>query len=82
MKADSINCKQCNGTMQRHKKTEKNMAVQVLGVLVFLLGIVFLAFTPIGTIIGILLMMSALFMGYKKIKGWKCQNCGYFFEAE
>jgi len=41
---------------------------------------VFFFFTIIGPIIGILMMLAALFMGGKRRKVWKCRRCGYVFD--
>jgi len=77
----SISCKQCGGEMKKTSKSESSMAVQLFGVIVFILGLasIFLLF-PLGIVIGPLMMLCALFMGHKKRKVWKCMQCGYFFE--
>lgn len=80
-----IQCKQCEGDMFRDTKTNSDIGVQVLGVIVFFVGVACLVaymFFPISTIVGLFLMIAAGRMGYKKLKGWKCNNCGYFFEAD
>jgi len=66
--------------MSKAKKTEKSLALQLLGVLLFLIGIALLFLFPIGTIAGLILMIGAARLGYKKLKVWKCDRCGYFFE--
>lgn len=76
----SVICKQCGDEMQRSSKAETNMALQLLGVVVFLIGLA-ISFSGIGVIIGVPLMLAALFMGYKKKKVMKCGGCGYFFEV-
>lgn len=75
-----IECKQCGGAMKKTSKTDRNYGVQAIGCAVFIVGLVLLFYFPIGTIIGICLMIGAGGMGYKKSKVWKCQQCGYFFE--
>ena len=80
--ATVINCKQCDGEMFKTKMVDKNMGLQVLGVIVFLIGLVLLFFFPFGTIIGLILMIVAARLGYRKIKAWKCKTCGYFFPIE
>jgi len=56
----------------------------ILMALIVLLGglfvTVFFFWTIIGPIIGILMMLAALFMGGKRRKVWKCRNCGYVFD--
>ncbi|MGJ8668973.1 MAG: hypothetical protein ACSHXK_05750 [Oceanococcus sp.] len=75
-----IQCKQCDEVMVRGTKVERNMGLQVLGVFLFILAIVLLFLFPIGTILGVLLMLIASRLGYGKKKVWKCKGCGYFFE--
>jgi len=75
-----VTCRQCETAMKKTKKANKSMALQVLGVLVFFVGVVLLFYMPIGTIIGMILMVTSLSMGYSQKKIWSCPNCGYFFE--
>jgi len=75
-----ISCKQCGGEMKKTTKTDSNYGVQALGCAVFIIGIALLFVFPIGTIVGVCLMIFAASMGYKKSKVWKCNQCGYFFE--
>lgn len=66
--------------MSKAKKTETSLALQLLGVVLFLVGIGLLFLFPIGTVAGLILMIGAARLGYKKLKVWKCGQCGYFFE--
>lgn len=66
--------------MRRTKRAEHNIALQLLAVVVFIVGVVLLFVIPVGTIIGIILMLASLSMGYKRRKVWLCDRCGYFFE--
>lgn len=75
-----IVCPQCQGSMHAVKKGQHNVGMQVLGVIVFIVGLV-ICFTGIGAIFGIPLMIGSLFMGYKKRKVMKCDNCGYFYDV-
>lgn len=75
----NVKCNQCGGEMRKTKKTDRNMGLQLLGVAVFLVGVALLFFVPIGTIIGIILMIAACGMGYSKKKVWRCHDCGFFF---
>ncbi len=77
---DSIKCKQCDGTMTKSKKVDKSMALQLVGVLVFIAGLILLFVFPIGTLFGVVLMIVSLFLGYSKKPVWKCGSCGFFFE--
>jgi hypothetical protein len=54
--------------------------LQLFGVALFLLGVALLFLFPMGTVIGVFVMLGAANMGYSKTKVWKCSNCGYFFE--
>lgn len=68
--------------MKATKKTDSDLGVQMFGCAIFVVGLVLLFMFPIGTIIGIFLMLGAVRMGYKKTKVWKCVQCGYFFERD
>jgi len=78
--AEEIKCQQCGSPMIKTKKAEKSLGLQLLGVLLFLIGVGLLFLFPIGTIFGVILMIGSLGLGYSKKKVWKCTNCGYFFE--
>lgn len=75
-----VNCQQCGNQMKKGKKVERSLGLQVIGILLFLVGLVLLFFIPIGTLVGIILMILAARMGYSQKKAWICGNCGYFFE--
>lgn len=75
-----LQCKQCGGQMKKGKKVDSNMGVQAFGCAIFILGFVLLFWFPLGTIIGVFVMLGAAGMGYRKSKVWKCSQCGYFFE--
>lgn len=77
-----IKCKQCGGEMEKTNKVDKSLALQVVGILVFFVGIALLFVFPIGTVAGVILMIVATRLGYKKVKVWKCTACGYFFERD
>lgn len=78
--ADKIDCKQCGGSMTKTKKANRNMALQLLGVVVFIAGLLMLFAFPIGTVVGGILILASLGMGYSQQKVWKCTKCGYFFD--
>jgi hypothetical protein len=73
-------CQQCSSPMKKTEKVDKSIALQVAGILVFLIGLALLFAFPIGTVFGVLLMIGAARMGSKKVKIWKCTRCSYFFE--
>jgi len=79
MNAD-VKCQQCGGAMRKTSKAEKSLGLQLLGVLLFFVGLALLFIVPIGTIFGVVLMAGSLGLGYSKRKVWKCNSCGYFFE--
>jgi len=66
--------------MTKTQKVDRSLALQLLGVILFLLGVVLLFLFPIGTVAGLILMIGAARLGYKKVKIWKCTQCSYFFE--
>lgn len=78
--ATTIECKQCSTPMKKTKKNEHNIGLQLFGVVLFIIGLALLFVVPIGTVIGIFLMLGASTMGFKRRKIWKCGECGYFFE--
>ncbi len=75
-----VSCQQCSGPMKKTTRTEKSTGLQLLGVIVFLVGLGLLLAFPVGTMVGIVFIIGAVKMGYKKIKIWKCTNCSYFFD--
>lgn len=79
--AERIKCPQCQSDMRRHTFSEGNYKV-VLGLFVLALGVALLWFFPIGTILGIIIILYALSMGGKRRKGWRCTACGYFFDTK
>jgi hypothetical protein len=79
---DSLVCKQCSGTMKKAVKIKSSIGIQIVGLILFIVGILLLFVFPIGTLLGIALMIVAAKMGYNKIKVWKCNNCGYFYERD
>ena len=66
--------------MTKTHKADRNLALQLLGVILFLIGLVLLFLFPVGTVAGLILMIGAARLGYKKVKIWKCAQCSYFFE--
>jgi uncharacterized protein YqhQ len=77
---EQVKCQQCGSQMEKTTKADKRFALQILGVALFLFGIALLFVFPIGTILGVALMIGSLGLGYSKKKIWKCSSCGYFFE--
>jgi DNA-directed RNA polymerase subunit RPC12/RpoP len=79
--AKTIECPQCGGVMKRKTISEGNFKGLLLALVLLGAGIA-LSLTGIGALVGIPLILFALFTGGKRKKGWKCKNCGYFFEAK
>ena len=75
-----VNCQQCGSAMQQKKKAFHNRSLQLLGVILFLIGLGLLFVFPIGTIAGLIIMVVSARLGYSKKKIWQCEGCGYFFE--
>lgn len=75
-----VTCQQCGGTMRKTKKTDSSMTLQLVGVILFILGLVALFYFPLGTVIGVIVMILASRLGYSRRKVWLCKNCGYFFD--
>jgi len=77
---DTLKCQQCGNVMEKTEKADSSLSLQLFGVVLFIVGLVLFFIPPLGTIIGIVLMIAAWRMGYKVRKVWKCKSCGYFFE--
>lgn len=77
-----VKCQHCQSDMAATAKADKNMTMQLLGVVLFLLSLPLLIIVPIGTVAGIILMIVAARLGYRKIDVWLCPNCGYFFQRD
>ncbi len=75
-----VRCQQCGQEMKPGYKVDKSMTLQLVGLLLCLLGLVLLFVFPIGTIIGIVIILLSLNLGLKRRKAWLCAACGYFFE--
>lgn len=77
---ENVDCKQCSGKMKKTVRSIHNRGAQLIGVILFFVGLGLLFAYPIGTIIGVIIMIAANSLGFKRQKVWECQNCGYFFE--
>lgn len=76
-------CPQCKGSMKKTTLSSGNCSGILLALIVLFAGLfitIFFFWTIIGAVIGILMMLAALFMGGKKRKVWRCKNCGYVFD--
>jgi len=79
---DELKCQKCGGSMHKTNKINSSISIQIAGLILFIVGIILLFVFPIGTLVGIVIMILSAKMGYKRIKVWKCKNCGYFFERD
>jgi len=79
--AKKIECKQCSGEMKKETISEGNFRGILFALILLGTGIV-ITLTGIGAIIGVPLILLALFTGGKRKKVWKCKSCGYFFETK
>ena len=78
----NVKCQQCGSSMKKSKRSEKNMSLQLVGVSLFIIGLCWVFLPPIGTVVGLVLMCSSLFLGFKQYKVWKCSNCDHFFQRD
>ena len=76
----NIPCQQCGSTMEKTHKVDKSLGLQLVGALLFIFGIILVLTFSIASILGLILIIVAARLGYKKVKVWKCSRCGYFFE--
>jgi hypothetical protein len=79
-----IDCPQCDGSMRKTIKSEGGgCGVKVVGLMLFLVGVLMLFFFPFGTLLGVALMIVAGRIGStRQKKVWTCGECGYFFERD
>ena len=75
-----VTCQQCGGAMRKTKKTEISMTLQLVGVILFIVGLAALFYFPLGTVIGVFVMILSARLGYSRRKVWLCKDCGYFFD--
>lgn len=66
-------CGLCGGSMKESKESKS----QAGGCVVLVLGVLFLPFAPIGTIIGIVLIIAGLSWAMGKKGIWVCTKCGH-----
>lgn len=71
-----LNCQQCGGAMKKATVTSGQAAGCAMALICFFVGCGLLMVVPIGTVIGILLIICSLFMGGRRQKVWKCTKCG------
>lgn len=75
VKRNDLQCHICGGRLKNKTVSSGNATGLAGALIVLLIGIVLCA-TGLGAIIGIPLIICALFMGGKRHKVLKCVNCG------
>lgn len=75
-----VTCIHCGGAMKKSTATSGSCLAVIVALIIFIVGVCLLAFFPVGTIIGALMMLASLFMGGQRRKVMKCRGCGYIFE--
>lgn len=72
------NCKLCGSEMYKSKESKS----QGMGCLLAVIAIFLLFIFPIGTMIGVLLIIYSLYLGSRQRGLWVCKNCGYQAERQ
>ena len=78
--AETIICQQCQGKMQKTVLARENSGITALALIVAIVGAILLFVFPIGTIVGVLLLVAAPKIADRSKNVWKCESCGYFFD--
>lgn len=71
-------CQACGGEMKKSKESKSSAS----GCIVLIIGLICLVFFPIGTIIGIILILVGLSYATKKRGLWVCKGCGSQIERK
>ncbi len=71
-----IDCEECGERMKKDLQFDENPTSTVFSVILFSGGIVISLF-GYGAIIGIPMIIIALFLGSTGVKIWKCRKCGH-----
>jgi len=76
-----VKCQHCGSAMNKTKKSDVSIGLQLVGVFLFFLGIaMFFMYFPLGLILGIIVMIVSARLGFKQKKVWMCSSCKFFFE--
>jgi len=78
MEKQTFKCEKCGGEFKKKSKATGTGA----GCLIVIIGVLLIGFFPVGTIIGIILILVGLGYGSKQQHFWVCKNCGFKFERE
>lgn len=74
-----LDCKQCGGRMTKSVQSGGNCLGIALALVLVAVG-VGLCLTVVGAIVGLPIIICALFVGGRRRKVWKCQKCGCLVE--
>ena len=76
----TVQCQQCGGDMEKTVLANENTGVTAAAVILAVIGLGLLFFFPLGTIIGVVLLIAAPKIANRSKYVWRCTACGYFFE--
>lgn len=80
MPTQILSCQHCGGDMTRQVHAERNLTLQLYGVVLFIIGVALVFTLPgLGWLIGGALCLISLSLGYRRHKVWLCGRCGYYF---
>ena len=68
-------CRKCGEEMQR--AAEGSGGTPLGAIALALIGVALLFVFPAGTVIGVLLIVTGLVLGYPRKKVWRCLGCGF-----
>jgi len=75
-----LKCQQRGGEMTKTTRANESTGMTVLAVILAIVGIGLLFMFPIGSIIGVILLIAAPKIANRATSVWACNSCGYFFE--
>ena len=76
----AVKCQQCGSDMEETVLANEHTGVTAAAVILAILGVILLFVFPIGTIIGVILLIAAPTIANRSKDVWRCTSCGYFFE--
>jgi hypothetical protein len=77
-----IECERCGAPMRPGKYVSSDRGLQAMGCLVMLFGLaIAILWFPVGTLIGIALIIGSVGMTYRIRTVWQCESCGHFLDS-
>lgn len=73
-----LTCQQCGGEMHKTARSVHNRPAQVFAILIFAIGFGLLFVPPLGTVAGLIIMIGASGIGYRREKIWLCKSCEHY----